>query len=62
MNLRSDLTHLISCKKFFGSVGSNYRISIEDEDFTYLNNNVIGKVRSSTNNYIYNVYDSGISS
>lgn len=60
MSLRHDLTHLLSCKKFFGSVGSNYRISIEDEDFTYLNNNVIGKVRS-TNSYIYNVYDTGIS-
>lgn len=57
---RNYLVHIASCKKFIGSIGANYRISTKMDDFSYVNNQVIGKVRSITSNDLYNIYDDGI--
>ena len=46
MYFRNYLVHIASCKKFIGSIGANYRISTTIEDFSYNNNNFVGKIRS----------------
>ena len=56
---RNYLVHIASCKKFIGSIGANYRISTKMDDFSYLQNNVVGKVRSVQSSDLYNVYNDG---
>jgi hypothetical protein len=46
MYFRNYLVHIASCKKVIGSIGANYRISTTIEDFSYNNNNFVGKIRS----------------
>lgn len=59
MYFRNYLAHTVSCKKFAGSVGSNYRISVDAENFVYSSNKCVGKVRSVEEKDLYNVYSQG---
>lgn len=59
MTFRNYLTHVSSCKKIMGNLTSNYRISLDNQDFNYSRNKIIGKVRSNEGKQIYNVYDNG---
>lgn len=46
MTFRNYLTHVASCKKIIANLSANYRISLDDQDFNYTRNKIIGKVRS----------------
>lgn len=53
-------THVISCKKFIANFRSNYRISSEENDFSYMYNKVLGKVRASADHKdLYSIYSDG---
>ncbi len=61
MTFRNYVNYIASCKKFIGSVGANYRLSLDQEDFRNCSNKIIGKVRSYESKDLYNIYDDGVS-
>lgn len=51
--------HIISSRKQMANIGCNYSLSINPHNFSRLQNNYIGKMRSDSKDLTYNIFDEG---